>query len=367
MTRIETPAATHRECDFLRSAVAPHVSATISPKILPCHFERLAVVYVRQSTPHQVLQHRESRERQYALADHAVSLGWHRDRVLVIDDDQGRSGKTAENRNGFHRVLAEVTMDHVGLVLGIEMSRLARSNKDWRQLLELCAVFGTILADEDGVYNPNDSNDRLLLGLKGTISEFELVTMRNRLDRGRRNKARRGELFTLAPIGYVRHSSDELAFDPDEQVRAVVHLIFEKFEEFGSASAVVRYFTRHGIQVGVRTVNGRVPSPVEWHPLGPSTLLEMLHNPTYAGTYSQGRRGVDRQRSRPSPPRPCRRFLPMEEWDVLLNDAVPAYITWDQFVANQATLSRNRAKMSTLGSARNGGALLPGLLICGHC
>ena len=172
-----------------------------SPKILDLHLDRLAVVYVRQSDPQQVLNHRESRERQYALADHAVALGWPRDRVLVIDDDQGQSGRTADQRGGFQRLLAEVTMEHVGLILGIEMSRIARNNKDWHNLLEMCAIFGTLLADEDGVYDPQDTNDRLLLGLKGTISEFELVTMRNRLERGRLHKAQRGELFHRVPCG----------------------------------------------------------------------------------------------------------------------------------------------------------------------
>jgi hypothetical protein len=202
--------------------------------------------------------------------------------------------------------------------------------------------------------------------LKGTISEFELVTMRNRLDRGRKNKARRGELFTQAPIGYVRHTSNELAFDPDEQVQTVVRLIFEKFEELRSASAVLRYFVRHGILVGVHEVNGLTPSPIEWRPLGTSTLLEILHNPTYAGAYCQGRRSYKRRSTAPSS-RPHKRYLPMDEWDVLLKDKLPAYITWDQFLANQATLKSNHARASSLGSARNGGALLPGLLVCGYC
>jgi len=165
------------------------------PLVTDWHLSRTAIVYVRQSNPQQVFDHRESRERQYALVDHAVALGWPRDRVSIIDDDQGRSARTAVRRSGFHQLLAEVTMDHVGLILGIEMSRLARSNMDWHHLLEMCAIFGTILADEDGVYDPRDSNDRLLLGLKGTISEFELVMMRNRLQRGRLHKAERGELI----------------------------------------------------------------------------------------------------------------------------------------------------------------------------
>jgi DNA invertase Pin-like site-specific DNA recombinase len=206
-----------------------------SAKILDFHLNRLAVVYIRQSDPQQVLNHRESRERQYALADHAVALGWPRDRVLVIDEDQGLSGRSADGRGGFQRLLAEVTMEHVGLILGIEMSRIARNNRDWHNLLEMCAVFGTVLADEDGVYDPQDSNDRLLLGLKGTISEFELVTMRNRLERGRLHKARRGELFHHVPLGYVKLFPDRVDMDPDEQVRDVIRLVFDKYDEIGTA------------------------------------------------------------------------------------------------------------------------------------
>ncbi len=209
-----------------------------SSKILDFHLDRLAVVYLRQSDPQQVLNHRESRERQYALADHAVALGWPRDRVMIIDDDQGRSGKTADRRGGFQRILAEVTMEHVGLILGIEMSRIARNNKDWHNLLEMCAIFGTILTDEDGVYDTQDVNDRFVLGLKGTISEFELVTMRNRLERGRLHKAQRGELFFRAPTGYVKLSTDRVELDPDEQVREVIRLIFDKYDEIASAWGV---------------------------------------------------------------------------------------------------------------------------------
>jgi DNA invertase Pin-like site-specific DNA recombinase len=176
-------------------------SAQRSSKILDLHLDRLAIVYVRQSDPQQVLNHRESRERQYELAELSVALGWPRDRVMTIDDDQGKTGRTAAQRSGFHRLLAEVTMEHVGLILGIEMSRIARNNRDWHNLLEMCAVFGTILADEGGVYDPKDTNDGLLLGLKGTISEFELVTMRNRLERGRLHKAQRGALFHNVPTG----------------------------------------------------------------------------------------------------------------------------------------------------------------------
>ncbi|MGB2610088.1 MAG: recombinase family protein, partial [Isosphaeraceae bacterium] len=233
----DRPAATRRA--FEGPIRQPRVLR--SPKILDLHLDRLAVVYVRQSDPQQVLNNRESRERQYALADHAAALGWPRDRVMVIDDDQGQSGRAADQRSGFQRLLAEVTMEHVGLILGIEMSRIARNNRDWHNLLEVCAVFGTILADEDGIYDPQDTNDRLLLGLKGTISKFELVTMRNRLERGRLNKAQRGELFHRVPTGYVKLSTERVEMDPDEQVREVIRLIFDKYDEIGTAWGVFHY------------------------------------------------------------------------------------------------------------------------------
>ena len=191
-----------------------------SSKIREAHLDKLAIVYVRQSSPQQVLENRESTARQYALADYAHVLGWPTERVIVIDEDQGQSGTRADNRSGYQRLLAEVTLDHVGIVLGLEMSRLARSSKDWHHLLELCAIFGALLADQDGVYDPGDPNDRMLLGLKGTMSEVELHTMRNRLDRGRMNKAQRGEMFHGVPMGYVILPNGEVAFDPDEQARS---------------------------------------------------------------------------------------------------------------------------------------------------
>jgi DNA invertase Pin-like site-specific DNA recombinase len=365
MTDTETLAApaARSEAPVIKSRT--FASELASPKIHSYHRDRLAVVYVRQSTPQQVIEHRESTERQYALADRAVALGWPADRVLVIDEDQGQSGRTAEGRSGFQRLLVELNLDHVGLILGLEMSRLARSNKDWHHLLEVCTIFRTLLADSDGIYEPNDPNDRMLLGLKGTISEVELHTLRNRLNQGRWNKARRGRLFTTAPIGYVRLPADELALDPDEQVRAVVRLIFDKFAELRSASAVLKYLARHRIQIGVRRPNGRVAGPVVWHRPGYSTLLGMLHNPTYAGVYTQGRRTSDPRRRRAARRGPVP--LSIDEWQVLLPDAVPAYIRWDEFTANQETLKANHAHMSRMGSARNGNSLLSGLLICGHC
>src|SRR5438552_11001049 len=334
-----------------------------SAKIQNGHLDRLAVVYVRQSSPHQVLHHRESRERQYALVHRAVALGWPRERVLTIDEDQGHSAKTSEGRSGFQRILSEVTMGHLGLVLGIEMARLARCNKDWHQLLELCAVFGTVLADEDGVYDPNDSNDRLLLGLKGTISEFELVTMRNRLERGKLNKAQRGELFQRVPFGYVKLATGGVALDPDEQARAVVQLLFDKFAELGTMCGLLRYLIRNKIRLGIRIHNGPQRGALAWRRPTRSTLNRVLHHPIYAGTYAYGRQpsSASRRAGEQAQPRS------LSQRKVLLHNRLPAYITWEQYRANQQRLQQNRSMPSSPGTPRPGTALLTGLLACGRC
>src|SRR5262249_54981204 len=214
-----------------------------------------------------------------------------------MDDDQGQSGRTADRRGGFQRLLAEVTMEHVGLVLGIEMSRIARNNRDWHNLLEMCAIFGTILADEDGVYDPKDTNDRLLLGLKGTISEFELVTMRNRLERGRLHKAQRGELFHNAPTGYVKTSKEQVEMDPDEQVRDVIRLIFDKYYELGTALGVFRYLVHNQIRLGIRPYYGPNKGNLEWRRPTLATLIQVIRNPIYAGAYAYGRRPCKRVRT----------------------------------------------------------------------
>lgn len=344
-------------------AFEPRVDAA-SVKIGSHHRERLAVVYVRQSSPTQVLENRESTARQYAFAERAVALGWPRERVLTIDEDLGKSGRTTEGRFGFQRLVAEVTLNHVGLVLGLEMSRLARSSKDWHAFFEMCALFGTLIADEDGVYDGHDPNDRMLLGLKGIISEMELHTMRSRLNQGLLSKARRGELFLRAPIGYVRSSDGRMELDPDEQVQSVVRLIFAKFAEVQTASGVLKHLVTHGVQVGVRSRNGRTPDPVTWRRPVHGTLLQMLHNPTYAGAYCLGRRTSDPRRRGPH----RRRVeLPMAEWKVLLQGKLPAYITWEQFQANQLQLKANQPSMASPGPPRNGHALLAGLLTCGRC
>jgi DNA invertase Pin-like site-specific DNA recombinase len=349
------------------AGAVPPVGVPRSSKIRDRHLDRLAVVYVRQSSPQQVLEHRESRERQYALARHARALGWPEERVLIIDEDQGQSGKSAEHRLGYQRLVAELTMDHVGLVLGLEMSRLSRSSKDWHHLLEVCALFGTLLADQDGVYDPNDSNDRLLLGLKGTMSEYEQFTMRNRLDRGRIHKAERGELFPNVPLGYVKLPSGEVGLDPDEQAREVVQLVFDKFDELGTLWALFHYLVRHGIRLGIRPHHGPRRGQLEWRRPSLPTLRDVLRNPVYAGAYAYGRRPCDPRRKTAGGGRPVQRSVPMSEWKVLIRGRVPGYITWERYLANQERLRQNRSRPDTPGVPRDGAALLTGLLVCGRC
>jgi DNA invertase Pin-like site-specific DNA recombinase len=323
---------TEREAKTFEAASAgaagTDTPAPRSGKIKPWHQERLAVVYIRQSSPQQVAEHRESAARQYALADRAVALGWPRPRALVIDEDQGRSGQSVEGRPGFQRLLAEVGLDHVGLILGLEMSRLARSCKDWHQLLELCGIFRTLLADQDGLCDPTDHNDRLLLGLTGMMSEAELHTLRCRMYQGRLNKARRGELFGRVAIGYALTPGGELALDPDEQAQATVRLIFEQFDRLGSVHGLLRYLLHHGILVGVRPHSGPNRGRLEWHRPTSSTLAYMLHNPLYAGAYRYGHRPVDPRRRAAGRPGTGRPVVRIEDTQVLIRDRWPAYITW---------------------------------------
>lgn len=345
----------------LTTPATPLVPAKVQSRQL----ERLAVIYVRQSTAQQVLEHRESTALQYALRRRAIEWGWSPDRVLVIDQDLGRSGASAEGRLGFQQLLAEVSLDHVGLVLGIEMSRLARSCKDWHQLLELCALFGTLLADTDGLYDPRDYNDRLLLGLKGTLSEAELHVLHLRMNQGRLNKARRGELFNHVPIGYVRLATGEVAVDPDQQVQSVVRLVFDKFEELGTLNATLQYLVRHGLQLPVRPIGGADRGSLQWRRPNRQTLRNLLHNPLYAGAYTWGRRPVDPRAKVPGRPSTGRKVAAAEQCQVFLPDRCPAYITWERYQANRKRLADNCARGR--GAPRNGPSLLGGLLVCGAC
>jgi DNA invertase Pin-like site-specific DNA recombinase len=354
-----------------RSAPPRPAAATFglgsTAKIRDVHVNRLAMVYVRQSSPQQVLENRESRERQYALVEFAQRLGWSAERVVVVDEDQGQSGKTAPERSGFQRLMTEVSLNHVGLVLGLELSRLARSNKDWHQLIDVCGIFNTLLCDQDGVYDPLDSNDRLLLGMRGAMSEYELVTLRNRLLRGSQNKAERGELFTHVPVGYLKLSSEEVVQEPDEQARDMIQLVFDKFEELGSGCAVFRYFAANHLQLGYRRQGAGRSSELKWRLPSINRILKILRHPMYAGAYA-----YPMHRSATRNPATGRMeggkwFVPPEEIPVLLRDRLPAYISWERYLANQERLNQNRTDVDSPGTPKCGTALLQGLVVCGQC
>ena len=338
-----------------------------SPKLRPWHLDRVAIVYVRQSTPQQVADHKESTARQYALADRAVALGWSRDRVITIDDDLGKSGQSIEGRPGFQRLLAEVALDRVGLILGLEMSRLARSCKDWHQLLELCGRYRVLLADVDGIYDPTEYSDRLLLGLHGVMNEAELHILNQRMYQGKLNKARRGELLNLPPIGYVRLPGGEWAIDPDEQVQAVVRLIFDQFDREATLHGLLRYLVHHQIRIPVRVAGGPNKGQLEWRRPNRATLQNLLRNPSYAGAYRYGHRAIDPRKKQPGRPGTGRVIRRPEECLVLMRDRLPAYILWERFEANQARLAANRNLPNTPGAPRNGPAVLAGLIRCGRC
>jgi DNA invertase Pin-like site-specific DNA recombinase len=336
-------------------------------KICPGHLDRAAVVYVRQSSRQQVLEHSESTRLQYALAERAVALGWARSQVMVIDDDLGVSAATADSRKGFARLVTEVTMGRAGVVLGIEMSRLARTGRDWHQLLELCSLSGVLLADPDGVYDPGVYNDRLLLGLKGTMSEAELYLIRQRMLSGRLAKAERGELAIPLPIGYARRPSGEVILDPDEQARHVVALVFATFSKLGTLNGVLRYLVDKQVQLPVRVHSGPSKGEIEWRRPSRETLQIMLHNPVYAGYYAYGRRQVEPRRKVAGRPSTGRVVKDASEWLVLLPGRLPAYITAEQYEANVTRMAANRQTAATPGAPRNGSALLSGLLRCGRC
>jgi DNA invertase Pin-like site-specific DNA recombinase len=355
----------------LRSS-APLADVPASPsrptKIQPWHLERLAVVYVRQSSPHQVINNKESAEVQAKFRDVAVAWGWPTSRVTVIDEDQARSATSAEARTGFHRLLTEINLNHVGIILGFQVSRLSRANSDWYHLLERCAVFHTLLADMDGIYDPTTYNDRLLLGLKGTMSEAELHLLRQRLYQGRLNKARRGEQFTSAPIGYVRsRCGNRLELDPDEQVQGVVRLIFDKFDELGSAGAVLRYLVHNEIKLGVRVQHGPDAGRLDWHQVVRPTLYKILQHPFYAGCYAFPLNHADPRRKRPGHPGSGQVRVERLNWKVVIPDKIPAYITWERNLANLNRMASNRNLPSTRGVARGGPSLLSGLVYCGRC
>jgi DNA invertase Pin-like site-specific DNA recombinase len=346
------------------SSVSRPISPLIRSKIDTQHLARLAVVYVRQSSARQVRENVESTQLQYDLARLAESYGWPDSCIEIIDDDLGVSGRSLEGRSGFRRLLAEISLEHVGIVMGIEMSRLARNCRDWHQLLELCAVFGTLLGDADGIYNPREHNDRLLLGLKGTMSEAELHVLRSRLDAGKKNKAKRGEYVGEAPLGYVR-TRDGVELEPDVQAQGVVRLLFDKFAELGSAHAVLKFFHKEGVRIGRRFPNGPRPGEMTWRRANRSTILYVLRHPIYAGAYVYGRSKCLTARGSKETRRTVQRRVGRDEWEVLIRDKVPAYITWEQWERNQLKLRENSTRFGC-GVSR-GASILAGRVVCGKC
>jgi DNA invertase Pin-like site-specific DNA recombinase len=336
-------------------------------KIHSTHCERIAFVYVRQSTWLQVLENRESTERQYNLRERAIELGWPPSRVEVIDEDQGRSGSTAIYRTGFQRLAAEVGLGKVGIVLMLEASRLARNNSDWYRLIEICGVSGTLIADESAVYNPREPNDRLLLGVKGTLSEAELFTLRTRLYEGRWNKARKGLLRFPLPAGYVLAADGGWALDPDTQVRERLGYVFESFRSLGIVRAVVRDLKRQGLELPIRVTAREAYGSLIWKVPTLSAVIRILHNPAYAGAYVYGRSEYFSERRSPKTGKASAHLRDVAQWPVRISEHHPAYISWEEFVNNQEHLRQNWGREEYQGVPREGRALLQGMVYCGVC
>jgi DNA invertase Pin-like site-specific DNA recombinase len=336
-------------------------------KVQTTHCDRLAYVYVRQSTPIQVLENRESTERQYQLQTRAIALGWPPNRVEVIDEDQGRTGSTAAHRTGFQRLVSEVGLGRVGIVLMLEASRLARNNSDWYRLIEICGVSATLIADEGAVYNPRDPNDRLLLGVKGTISEAELFTLRTRLYEGRWNKARKGRLIFPLPTGYVRGPEGQWELDPDRQVRERLGYVFELFRREGVARRVVRDLKADALELPARVMAKEEYGTVMWKTPTLSTVIRILQNPAYAGIYVYGRWDYSGDRRSVKTGKHLPHLRPVAQWPVHIDAHHPGYLSWEEFVSNQARLRQNWNRDGSRGAAREGTALLQGLVVCGRC
>jgi DNA invertase Pin-like site-specific DNA recombinase len=332
-------------------------------KITASHRERLCLVYVRQSTLAQTRANTESLERQYELAGQAVTLGWARAQVRVVDADLGLSGADAAGREGFQHLVSEVALGRVGLVIGLEASRLARSSSDWYQLLDLCGMTGTLIADGDGIYDPSAYSDRLVLGLKGTISEAELHLIKGRLIAGMRHKAAKGELRVALPAGLEYDAAGRPALCADEAAREAIATVFRRFTEFGSARQVMLSLRDDGLELPRRRAGGRL----EWAPASYGAVMGVLTTPAYAGAFAFGRTRSARKPGLAGGT--ARRPVPMDQWDVLITGHHPGYITWEQYLANQERLHANcPAPAGQAGGAvREGRGLLQGLLRCGRC
>jgi DNA invertase Pin-like site-specific DNA recombinase len=336
-------------------------------KITARHLQRSAYLYVRQSTVRQVFENTESTARQYALQQRGLALGWTLEQIVVIDSDQGQSGASAADREGFKQLVTEVSLGKAGIVMSLEVSRLARNSTDWHRLIEISALTDTLILDEDGVYDPSHFNDRLLLGLKGTMSEAELHILRARLRGGLLNKVRRGELEMKLPVGLVHDDDRGVVLDPDQRIQESVRTLFRVFRQTGSASGTVRAFREQGLEFPRSRPRGRKKGEMIWGPLQHSRTLSVLHNPRYAGAFSFGR--TRRRRLPDGASRRCDR-VPRDEWIALIPDAHAGYITWDEFTENEQRLRENAQACGAdrkAGPAREGPALLQGIAVCGNC
>ena len=341
----------------------------MSSLIQSTHLTRRAYVYIRQSSLTQVLEHQESTALQYQLVQRAQELGWSSDQVSIIDEDQGQSAVSTHLRPGFQQLAAEVSLGHVGLILGIEVSRLARSCADWHRLLELCALSHTLLADADGVYDPLTYNDRLLLGLKGAFAEAELHLLRGRLTAAREYKAQRGELALTLPVGFIRQPDGTVALDPHQGVQERLAYVFTRFSQIGSLGGLLRDLCAHHLLLPHRPLSGPQRGQILWKPPTEPALRGLLKNPAYAGAYAYGKTTRRPEKARPQHPYSGTVILPREQWKVLLHNVYPAYLSWDQYLANQDRLAANLQRFAARGRglARSGQALLQGLVRCGRC
>src|SRR6266704_2954620 len=342
----------------------------MNPKISEQQQSKPAYIYVRQSTLAQVRHHQESTERQYALRKKALELGWNETSIRILDRDLGVSGAHTTGRADFKTLVADVSMGQVGAVFALEASRLARSNVDWHRLLELCALTRTLVIDEDGSYDPADFNDGLLLGLKGTMAQAELHFLRARLLGGKLNKAKKGELRFPLPVGFCYDDQGRIILDPDEEVRGAVSLVFRLFRETGSAYGVVHQFTQRGLRFPKRAYGGAWDGKIIWGRLSHSRVLSVLKNPSYAGMYVFGRYQYRREINLDGEIRKRMQAVAMPDWRVCLQQHHEGYITLDEFVKNRERLQKNRTNGEETvlsGPAREGLALLQGLLLCGHC
>jgi DNA invertase Pin-like site-specific DNA recombinase len=336
-------------------------------KIKPTHLQRCTYVYVRQSTATQVQYNRESTDRQYKLAERALHLGWSKSQIKIIDEDLARSGSTTSERHGFAMMTTEVALGHVGLILSIEVSRVARNNADWYRLLDLCGVTDTLIGDEDGLYHPGLFNDRLLLGLKGTMAEAELHVIRARLEGGIRNKAARGQLRRGLPVGFLWGDEDgEVLFHPDQAITEAIHCVFEKFAETGSVRQVWLWLRSQGLPFPSQSNSS---SEIRWITPTYTGIHQVLTNPVYAGAYTYGKTNQERYVDQAGHLRKRIRHLPRSKWAVLIRDHHQGFINWETYEMNQSRIAKNTHPVphQASGAIREGSALLQGIATCGRC